>query len=111
MNKATILIFSENKNRTQTLVETFGKTFYSLTANTEEAAIDKFLQSPVDAVLFGEDISETLKAKLTKIFGTQQANTVFVNDNAAVNITEAIRNSISAKQKKTNLLFLLKMMP
>lgn len=108
MNKATILIISENNNRLETLVETFGKEFYTLIASNEETAIDRFLQSPVDAVLFGEDINETEKNRLTKLFTAQQHNTVFINDDATVNIVELVSNTIISQQKENKPAFSFK---
>jgi len=66
MNKATILIISKNNHRTKALVENFGNRFYSLVANSEETAITQFLQSPVDAVVFGNDVNESVKTTLVK---------------------------------------------
>jgi len=108
MNKATILIISENNDRIEILVETFGKQFYSLTANAEETAIDRFLQSPVNAVLFGEDINETVKNRLTKLFSAQQDDTVFIDDQSTVNLVELINDSIISKQKQNKPAFSFK---
>jgi len=108
MNKATILIISENNDRIEILVETFGKQFYSLTANAEETAIDRFLQSPVNAVLFGEDINETVKNRLTKLFSAQQDDTVFIDDQSTVNMVELINDSIISKQKQNKPAFSFK---
>ncbi len=108
MNKATILVIGENDQRHTALVETLGNQFYSLTANNEEAAIDRFLQTPVDAVIFGEDVSEAVKAKLTKIFSTQDDTTVFVNDNSNRNMAEEISQAISSKQKENKPAFSFK---
>jgi len=108
MNKATILVIGENNNRPAVLVETLGNRFYSLTANTEEAAIDKFLQTPVDAVIFGTDVSDAVKTKLTKIFSTQEAATAFVNDNSNADMMEEISKAISDKQKENKPAFSFK---
>lgn len=108
MNKATILIISENNDRIRTLVETSGKTFYMLTANTEESAIDQFLQSPVDAVLFGEEIDEPVKTRLTKLFSAQQGDTVFLDDHSTADIVELISNAIISKQKENKPAFSFK---
>lgn len=108
MNKATILVIGENNNRPAALVETLGNRFYSLTANTEETAIDKFLQTPVDAVIFGTDVSDAVKTKLTKIFSTQEAATAFVNDNSNADMVEEISKAISDKQKENKPAFSFK---
>lgn len=108
MNKATILIISENKDRIEMLVETVGKQFYTLTANSEETAVDRFLQSLVNAVLFGEDISETVKNRLTKLFTAQQYDTVFVNDHSTSNVVDMINDAIISKQKENKPAFSFK---
>ena len=108
MNKATILIIGENNDRHTALVETLGNRFYSLTANNEEAAIDGFLQTPVDAVVFGEDINEAVKTKLTKIFSTQDNATVYMNDNSNADMAEEILQAISNKQKENKPAFSFK---
>lgn len=108
MNKATILVIGENNNRPAALVELFGNRFYNLTANNEEAAIDRFLQTRVDAVVFGADVSEAVKARLIKIFSAQDANTAFVNDNSNVNMAEEISKAISNKQKENKPAFSFK---
>jgi len=108
MNKSTILAISNNTGRLTALVESFGQQFYSLTADAEETAIDRFLQSPVDAVVFGHDLGDTVKNRLTKIFSSQQSDTVFVNDNIAANMTETITHAISSKQKENKPVFSFK---
>jgi len=120
MNKSTILIISENNNRITSLVEETKKLFYSLIANNEEDAINQFLQSPIDAVLFGKDVNAATQLKLSKIFNTQQPNVLFIYDDGNTNLADNINRLILSKQKenkpafsfkkKTNLLFLLKMM-
>lgn len=108
MNKATILTIGENNQRHTALVETLGKSFYVLAADTEEAAIDRFLQTRVDAVVFGEDISEAVKTKLVKIFSTQDMATVFINDNSNADMATEISTTISNKQKENKPAFSFK---
>lgn len=108
MNKATILIISENNNRIEMLVETLGNEFYKLTAKSEEAAIDRFLQSPVDAVVLGQDLNSDTVNRLTKLFSAQQHNTVFVKDDATGNIAELINNAIMQEQKENKPAFSFK---
>lgn len=108
MNKATILIISENNDRNAALVEKFGKQFYSLTADTEEKAIQQFLQSPVNAVIFGNNIAEVVQTKLSKLFSTQQADVVFINNDENVDMAEKITDAIITKQKENKPAFSFK---
>ncbi|RYY63454.1 MAG: hypothetical protein EOO13_19590 [Chitinophagaceae bacterium] len=108
MNKATILIISENTDRSATLVDTLGNQFYTLTASSDETAISQFLQSRIDAAVFGEDLTDIVKNKLTRIFSTQQADTAFVNDKGGVDISEEIANAILQQQKENKPAFSFK---
>ncbi|MFT3982125.1 MAG: hypothetical protein QM687_16775 [Ferruginibacter sp.] len=108
MNKATILIIGADTDRRAALVENFGNRFYHLTAADEETAVDRFLQSPVDAVLFGTGVSDAVRNKLTRLFATQQSDTVFINDNPGADITAEISGAISRQQKENKPAFSFK---
>ncbi|HRD57210.1 MAG TPA: hypothetical protein PK504_04135 [Ferruginibacter sp.] len=108
MNKSTILIISENNNRITSLVEETKKLFYSLIANNEEDAINQFLQSPIDAVLFGKDVNAATQLKLSKIFNTQQPNVLFIYDDGNTNLADNINRLILSKQKENKPAFSFK---
>lgn len=101
MNKATILIIGENNDRHAALVENSGNRFYTLTAHSEETAIDRFLQSRVDAVVFGKDVVAAVRSKLEKLFSTQQPGVAFTEDDNSNGMIEKI-SAVIARQQEEN---------
>ena len=77
MNKPTILIFGDNPSGLEELVSLAKQQMHTLTASTEEDAINQFLQTRFDAVLYAKSISAESKNKLSKLFSFQQHGTVF----------------------------------
>ena len=108
MNKTTILIFGKNENRNAALVEDLNANYQTVTATTDEQAIEKFQQSVIEAVIFSEGVTVTEKAKLEKIFSLQDEATAFVNDIEDSQLEVLITNAISTKRKQNKPSFSFK---
>ena len=108
MNKTTILIFGKNENRNAALVEELNANYQTVSATTDEQAIEKFQQSVIEAVIFSEGVTVTEKAKLEKIFSLQDEATVFVNDIEDSQLEVLIANAISTKRKQNKPSFSFK---
>ena len=108
MNKTTILIFGKNENRNAALVEELNANYQTVTATTDEQAIEKFQQSVIEAVIFSEGVTVTEKAKLEKIFSLQDEATVFVNDIEDSQLEVLIANAINTKRKQNKPSFSFK---
>jgi len=108
MNKTTILIFGKNENRNAALVEELNANYQTVSATTDEQAIEKFQQSVIEAVIFSEGVTVTEKAKLEKIFSLQDEATAFINDVEESQLQVLITNAISTKRKQNKPSFSFK---
>ena len=100
MNKPTILIFGKDQDNNVALVNRLNDQFNSITATTDEMAIEKFQQSHIDAVLFEKDIPVAEKKKLEKIFSLQSGEVVFIDNILQANLNTIILQTIENKRKE-----------
>lgn len=108
MNKPTILIFGKNQDNNVALVNRLNDQLNSITATTDEMAIEKFQQSHIDAVFFAEDVTDVEKNKLEKIFSLQSGEVVFIDNILQGEPAIIILQTIEDKRKENKPSFTFK---
>jgi hypothetical protein len=108
MNKPTILIFGKDQENNVALINGLNDQFNSITATTDEMAIEKFQQSHFDAVLFADDVTVAEKSKLEKIFSLQSGDVVFIDNILQGEPATIILQTIEDKRKENKPSFAFK---
>ena len=108
MNKPTILIFGKDQENNVALVDRLSDRFNTITATTDEIAIEKFQQSHIDAVLFGKDVTIAEKSRLQKIFSMQSGEVIFTEDDPQENLATSILELMEHKRKENKPAFSFK---
>ena len=108
MNKPTILIFGKDQENNVALVDRLSDRFNTITATTDEIAIEKFQQSHIDAVLFGKDVTIAEKSRLQKIFSMQSGEVIFTEDDPQENLATSILELMENKRKENKPAFSFK---